>query len=281
MDITCEWTVTPEDWNAGIVTGNGTNDSTDVNGGVCDRVKMFAKGIRIVANVTVSNYNVPSKFGNEHDDDFTWDVGLVQILESSTMKAVYGTDDKWGRGRLVYEWKQNTLPCYDCTTADFPFYDNQCHAQVAGDGQHQFTLSDVPSLAVNLYTQSWFPGYQAPPQPLAYALKDNKFNVYCVLRAKYKTGAHVGNVAKHRLEKHCMWKTRMAREPNANWAGANRFTTAGYSELDYSFTSSWIYKVLTIPYFALPDYSAGIANDSQNNQGREQYHCLPFAYAWK
>jgi hypothetical protein len=242
---------------------------------------MFMKGIKIAATVVISNYNVNSKYGAEHDGNFTWDVGLVQILESSLMKAVYGTDDVLGRERMVYEWKQNTLPCYDCEPLHLPFYDAQSHAQVTGDGQFQFILSDIPGLIVNLYTQQWFPGYTAPRQPLVYAIKENTFNVYCVLRARYKAGQHVNKLKAHRLLKHCKWTNKLVMEPNENWQGANRYTSAGYKQVDYSISSSWIYNVTTTPSLALPDYSAGTANENQNHQGREQNHWLPIGYAWK
>jgi hypothetical protein len=256
------------------------------------RIKFWLGGVTMTATVDVTAFDAT--------DGNTWEVGFVQILEDSRMKAVYGKKPY----QFVKEWVQPTLPCYDSTNdACIPWYtphtdtnpDNNgeySHATITGPGQFQLTLRDYPTSCIDPYLDNKVtPNVPNGMQPLAYYNKSNKFNVYLTVRKTSLMG-----IVEDTYLQHCRWSTSIEAEPRTSLrsqglgltpppdaVGTNdMYTTDGYSVLKGDFSKSWCNWVITAYFHSLPNVTAASANDhiDDNQAPRKPGHELPvFIYA--
>jgi hypothetical protein len=268
-DVTCTlWNVDGSDNPYPV--GQSPNAADNPTASAPSKIMMVCKGLKITATASVSKYQ-PSTHGH------VYEIGLVQILNASRMKAVYASKQPAGFGQTVCEWSQEKLPCYDSTDDNtIPWYDANSWAQINATGPINLVLKDFPLFHINPYLHR--PGHADDGQPLVYAIKHNHFDVYLMMRRTLATDK--SRTLERWYFKHCHWETICELEPNANWA-TKIYDSAGYNRLDHSRRKSWTYKVLPIELLdtgrRLPSRSSRSANAHQEYEMREQYHGLPFA----
>jgi hypothetical protein len=232
---------------------------------------IWMKGVDINATVDVNEFT--AKQG------CTYEVGFVQILEFSRMKAIYGE-------KLVKEWKQPVQPCYDSTHDDvIPWYNNgnpdgtASHKPITGTGQISLKMTDYPTSIINPYINNTKPLPAPVHLPLTYYIKQNEFNVYLMVRRTETASAATKDV----YLQHVYWETMVVLEPGANVIGTNAmYKNDGYSTRRRVFNQSWTYGVITKRYTALPPVAAGSANDHiDNNRAPRKRRPVPFVLRWQ
>jgi hypothetical protein len=233
LQLTGSWTVDESDSPRAV-------DTSPQMVALSHRIRGWCKGLRIDATVDVTHYTP--------EPNTTWEVGLVQILEGSVMRARYGD--------VIVQWGQPRLPCYDSTDDTcIPWYTPLTGQQITGVGRLTFTLQDYPTSHLDPYLEN--PGGMGHGSQLTHYVKHNRFNTYLLLRT-----TKIGQVH-DRFLKHCRWNTRVEIRPldDDTWQ-ANTYDPAGYEELDHSRRTSWTYKVITAAFHSLPPTTAGSANNS-------------------
>jgi hypothetical protein len=230
---------------------------------------VWCKGVTIDAAVNVTEF--------EPADGCSYEVGFVQVLEFSRMKAIYAD-------KAVKEWLQETLPCYDSTDDGcIPWYtaDATSHAPITGTGQINLQLRDYPTSFIDPYLNHPIPTKSGPPNngphPLTYYTKHNKFNVYLMVRRTK------GGEVKNTYLQHCRWSTKVELEPKDEVIGTDAmYRAGGYKTVNHDLSKSWVYAVITAYFHSLPDVSAASANNHiQDEAPRRERHPLPFLLKWK
>jgi len=212
------------------------------------RICVWCKGLRIDAGIDITQYVAVA--------GTTWEVGLVQILTYSKMKAHYGD--------VVMEWVQTIVPCYDSTNSGcIPWYTAATGQQITAVGPLNFTLQDYPTSHIDPQINN--PGGLGHGNDLTHYVKHNKFDVYFVLRTK------VNGVISDKFLKHCAWETRAEIRPNANWGG-NEYSPAGYQPPSHARSTSYVYKAITAKLWSLPSIANGSANGAINQVTRQAVH---------
>jgi hypothetical protein len=154
------------------------------------KLHIWCKGVTMNAAVNVTAFASAA--------NCTYEVGFVQILEFSRMKAIYAD-------KVVKEWIQPTLPCYDSTNnACIPWYTphtdtnpdpdsrEYSHAKITGAQTFNLKLRDYPTSFVDPHINHPIPNKSGPadngPHPLTYYTKHNEFNAYLMVRKKDGNG---------------------------------------------------------------------------------------------
>lgn len=227
-----------------VVTQDGSGCISFNMKGVNVQADVVVKGYTPVANPSLfekAKMTLPNVARGSIKDDHFIEVGIVQILEYSRMEAVYRANtDTWmgqARNKTVLSWIQNKLPCYDCSTADIPWYNPTTARQeidLSAAQPFPATLSnmwmnDYPQLNVDAYLKR--PGHKNDGMPLYQIKKHNKFSVYLFMRelnnAKDKT--------LHRwILKKGTWTTKLVcKALNSDFKGHNTWVGNEYNPVGY------------------------------------------------
>ncbi len=235
------------------------NNRAPVTGDGNGRIQFNMRGIEVAADVVVTDFTpsanpnlfdkakmiLPNPVSGKIKNTHVLQIGIVQILEYSRMEAVYRANTTTWMGQVrnktTQQWIQNVTPCYDCATADIPWYDTG-HGLVELDlsgphqAQHQFQniwINDYPQLTVTPYLNR--PGHANNGMPLYQIKKHNKFSVYLFMR---ELNAARDKTLHRWILKKGTWTTKMVYKAlNSDFKGANtwagnEFSQAGYNAIE-------------------------------------------------
>lgn len=219
--------------------------------GVRNRIRVWCKGLMVDANIRVTQY-VP-------EANTTWRVGFVQVLRYSKMKAHYGNG--------ITEWTQQTLPCYDSTNAPIiPWYTVGTRVNIGAVNQQiNLNFQDFPTSHIDPYY--WRLGNANHNNALTHYIKDNKFDLYLMLRKEGVGGVHTDKILRH-----LSWRTKVEIEPIPTQWPAHIHHAAGYRLRKHNRSVSIFHTTLTISPSHLPPAINGSANDHINENRRNAHH---------
>ena len=190
--------------------------------------EMWCPGIEIDATINVKAFT-PHK-------NTTYEVGLVQILNYSNMKAMYkkpGHTPIVTRRFKIISWTQRHLPVFDGNHNGL-YYDPSSCKTITGTGQYNVVLKDYPTLTVNKTDNTANNNYN-----LARAIKYNKFHVLLVVRRSASNDIQHGIWCDYL--RNVEWKTKVEAtfDPNNNSAVLQTHTDQSSSIAPLQHVTVW------------------------------------------